>query len=1563
MAFEENTGDSSSFLQDLVLDDSGGKVVIKEITDDTFAAKSGLQAGDEIVAATIQLDHLKKNEVLSILKVLGPYEDNMKVVTKKDLTASAGLGSLGLGLKDSKEVLLKKDLQLNASAETPDVSLDGLSGTLNAAKGLGGEIKGPTLNGDLPSLSLDNFSADTGGNFTVSPTGPDIKTGLDGTLTAPDVNVSAPQLNAPSASLDIDKPEIRTGDLKYKAPKFKMPHFSFPQFQTPKAGVDVSGDVDLPSVSGNVETSNLKLSAPKTDLECPDLELNGPKVGLNGSGVKLDTPNAEIETTSHKIKWPHLKWKGPKAKAPDVDINADLPTADARISATKIDGDLSTPDFDVNLPTAEVKSPDLDVQTPDLDIDGRFGKINWPHKKWKKPKFHGPKADLDGDVDLSPPDFSASKIDGDVNVPNAELNLLNADLRGPDVNAADVNIDAPGRINWPHLKWGKSKVNTPKADLDLNADLSTPDVDLSAPKIDGGIKTPDIDVNLPKASADVKAPDADIDLPSSKIKFPTLKKNKLLFSGTKVKTPDVDIDADVAAPDLKVSSPDAPDIHLTTPNVDAEVPSGKFKWLSLKRPKWSVSGPRVGETDIDLDADVSAPDMNLSAPKIDGEINLPQAELGRQNIAIDSPDVDIEGHTGKFKWLNFKKPKFGTLKGPKADIDADVKVPGLDLKGPDVDVRAADVNLSAPEIAGGIDSPDLNTSMSSADVKGPNMDLKSPDLNLDPPDGKIKLPKFKLPKFKGLNAKGPELDANLTTPDIDTSLDLPEVDLGRQNVVVEAPDLSLSAPKIEGGLDATDLDINLPNADVKGPNMDLKSPDLNLDPPDGKIKLPKFKLPKFKGLNAKGPELDANLTTPDIDTSLDLPEVDLGRQNVVVEAPDLSLSAPKIEGGLDATDLDINLPNADVKGPNMDLKSPDLNLDPPDGKIKLPKFKLPKFKGPKVNGPELDANLTTPDIDTSLDLPEVDLGRQNVVVEAPDLSLPAPKIEGGLDAAGLDINLPNADVKGPNMDLKSPDLNLDPPDGKIKLPKFKLPKFKGPKVNGPELDANLTTPDIDTSLDLPEVDLGRQNVVVEAPDLSLPAPKIEGGLDAAGLDINLPNADVKGPNMDLKSPDLNLDSPDGKIKLPKFKLPKFKGLNAKGPELDANLTTPDIDTSLDLPEVDLGRQNVVVEAPDLSLSAPKIEGGLDATDLDINLPNADLKGPDLPKADLQLPNLNMNGSDLSLSSPKVDGNVSVPNIDSKLPKAELQVPNITGKSPDVADLKGANAQLKTPDLDLEQHLGDFKLPHFKHPKLDLSSPKGDVPSGLPSVDAGIKTPSVNIDTPTADANISVAPVDLSGPKLKGDIEGPNADVKAPNVDTNIEKPKFPHFKFPKFNLGSKKRSSDDENNASHDEGSGVDSETDTEMEVPAFKFHRLPTNSIDGIGEIDDAFGLAKSDTDDKEYVFSKGIRLPIVNATSKTGEKIDIMERLKMAREKAPFGNVSPTEEKTDIGLKFNAPSLDVGGSTETGDPSLVRAGTFKVEKPESELGLVAPEISTSDENDKMSLSLSNMLGLNIKN
>lgn len=68
-------------------------------------------SGDELVAATINLDQLKKEEVMKILKVLEPYNSNMKVLTKKELSASTGLGSLGLGLNDSSEVGIVTFLQ------------------------------------------------------------------------------------------------------------------------------------------------------------------------------------------------------------------------------------------------------------------------------------------------------------------------------------------------------------------------------------------------------------------------------------------------------------------------------------------------------------------------------------------------------------------------------------------------------------------------------------------------------------------------------------------------------------------------------------------------------------------------------------------------------------------------------------------------------------------------------------------------------------------------------------------------------------------------------------------------------------------------------------------------------------------------------------------------------------------------------------------------------------------------------------------------------------------------------------------------------------------------------------------------------------------------------------------------------------------------------------------------------------------------------------------------------------------------------------------------------------
>ncbi|XP_065815754.1 neuroblast differentiation-associated protein AHNAK [Labrus bergylta] len=1208
-----------SISDSLILDDTGEGVVIKGITDDRVAAKSGLQTGDEIVAATIHLDHLNKDEVLNILKVLEPYDKNMKVLTKKDLNTSAGLGSLGLGLGDPSEMLnLKKDLSLNANSEAPAFSLNGLSGNVNSGQGLGGDMSGPTLNGDIPSFSLNKPSANAGTKFSMPSlglTGPDVKGDLDGTLKAPDFSVSTPKIDTTSPSIDIEKPDIKTGNAKYKPPKFTMPHFNMPRFKTPKAEADLPGG----TINGNLEAPDLSLSGPEVDLKTPD--------------INLKAPNADLDAPSGKIKWPHQNWKFPKLKGPDADLNAELHTPSASLSTPKIDGDLSPPDVNVNLPKADIKGPDVNVQTPNLDIDAPSGKFRtW---KFKKPKWHGSKPDLDLDANVNAPDVDllAPKMKGGISTP--DINMPDADLKG-----ADLDVEAPsGKFNWFH-KLKKPRLHGPKADLNLGADG-----DLSVPKLDGEFSTPGVGLNLPKADVDVNVPDADLDAPSGKIKFPTLKRPKFLLSGPKVKTPDVDIDYDAKAPDLSVPplSLDGPNVDVNAPNVDIDTPSGTPKWFSLKKPKWGLSGPKVNGPDVDLDADISAPDLSLQAPKIDGEINAPDLNLKLPSADLEAPKIDapdVEAPSGLFKW--FKKPTFGTLRGPKADIDADMSAPNLDLKAPDI-------NLSAPKVDGGFEGPDFDVTLPKAGIKGPNMEVDSPDLKLDSPDGKLKFPKMKLPKFKGPKVKGPELDANLDTPNI--NLDSPKIDLDAPNVDLKTPDLSLSKPKIKGGFDAPDFGIDLPKFNIGGPKAEL--PNAELKTPNVSVSDPNFKLPKAD-----------------------------------VKAPDFNLSAPTIKGDLSAPNLNLN---ADL---NTDLKAPNSNITLPKG----------------------------------------------------------------------DITMPKVDLKGPDAQLKTPDLDVDSGLGDFKMPNLKLPKF------------GLSDTSVKSGVGAPQVNIDTPTANVDlAPTVDLSGPKLDGDFGGAKLDVKAPNVDA------------NIE----KSKFPHFKFPKinFPGNNVKAPEIDA---TGNLDLS-----------------PDLKLKAPSVEGGISPPDV-------------------------------SVSGLEVDANLNKPNL------------GITAEA-----------------------------------------------------DAAIK-------------------------------ESPKSKLKWP-------------FKF-----GRKSVSGDEE-------GNDVEFETgasNADVEIPAFKFHKLPRNSIDDTLDIGETLGLPKLETEPKDYVLSKGVRLPILNTTSKSGEKIDILERLKMAKEKLPSTNVSPTEAKNTVDLKFTAPSLDVKASTEGTDSSLVRGGTFKVEKPDA----VSPQISTSDENDKLSLSLSNMLGLNIK-
>ncbi|MEQ2296217.1 hypothetical protein AMECASPLE_022677 [Ameca splendens] len=613
-------------------------------------------------------------------------------------------------------------------------------------------------------------------------------------------------------------------------------------------------------------------------------------------------------------------------------------------------------------------------------------------------------------------------------------------------------------------------------------------------------------------------------------------------------------------------------------------------------------------------------------------------------------------------------------------------------------------------------------------------------------------------------------------------------------------------------------------------------------------------------------------------------------------------------------------------------------------------------------------------LETDVNVPEVNLKGPKVDLATADVNLSKSEIGAAIETPDLSISTP--DIKAPDVELNGPNVALEPADAKIKLPKIKLPKPKGPKVKEPELDVNFRPPKLDTNLDLAKVN-------VDTPKVDLKEPEIETGLDVQDFYINLPKADLKGLDADAQMPEL--DATGGKLKRPKMKWPKFDisgakvtepnfDFDAKSPNLDLSL--PDVDTKV--PKADLTATNVNLERPHLSLPAPKIECGLSVPKIDgkkvepdfdlsspktnlafpdINIATEDLKGSgveiDLPTRDSKDGNPDLRNVELNLSGPKMKGTLSGPNIDTNLQKTELEAPNVTMKLPNLdinppkANLETPDGQLKTPDLDVDAHLGDFKMPHFKVPALDLSSPNAEIPNINAPGKAGIKAPEVKVGSLPADSSFSVPAVELNATKA----EGPKVDIKAPHLDTNVENLKFPHIKLPKFSFsGSKLKSGEVNASTNAEDHDDVDS-NHYETDVPLFKFHRLPTRTIDGIGKIPDVTGLSKRDHGENDFVLSKGVRLPISNTSSKITGNIDIMERLKLAKEKT--ASASEMNEKTDE-LKPATPGD--GASAETVESSLERGGTFKIEieQPES-------ATSSADENQKLSLGLSNMLGLSI--
>lgn len=928
----------------------------------------------------------------------------------------------------------------------------------------------------------------------------------------PSVGLSGPDLKD-DLQADLKLPDGQSSLPQNKLPKFTMPNFHLPQLKKTKGEMDVSADVSIPKASANLNTPDINL--PQLNHQEPDLNINGPKLSINSPDVNAEPLNLDIDEPSGKIKWPHLKWKHPKGKVPEARVAADLPDVDANLSPLDIQGSADAPGVDVNLPQADIKGPTLN--SPNHDF--RFGKIDWPHLRWKK-------ADGDIDANLPTPGSPTLKVDGpSINTPDIDGYLPMVATDGPHVDMEPFNadVDAPsGKIKWPHLKWKKKK--GPKADLDIDATQNMPNLNVQLE-----------DPSLPTVDPDLPNLNADLDAPSGKISWPHLKWKKPVINGPKSNLDingDMDINAELNKPEgIELSAPGA-GVNVK----DLEPPSAKVKWPTFKKQKRSV--PELNVKDLDADLDVGG--VGISAPNIDGGINvtdgnieLPKADFGSTKLEVDAPEV--EAPSGKFKL--FKKPLFGTLKSQKVDLDANLGKPELDLDLPDI---------SGPKVDGSIDAPELNFTAPKADV---DTEVGS----------KIKIPKLKLPSFKGLKSKTPEVE-NVKVPDIeasssvepDFSMSLPKIgDIGdakdlkvshsglspptvTSNLNSSDPklDLSLSDHLPKFNLASSNIDvpnvtggnIDLPEANIKSPKLEVNAPDV--EAPSGKFNL--FKKPLFGTLKTPKVELD--------DTDIGKPEFALGM-------PDLS--APKVDGTLDTPELNITSPKTHLQSSKIDLPVLKANLPSldvtenglklPTTQIEAPDVNLKKESGLNVSLPKAGEFLSTPSGTISTDV------------------LEAPKLE--LRTSSMDMDFPNLSPTA--------DVSFDPNLGDFKSP-HSLPQFSKLQPGAVGFD-----PSIDTEIEGPKISLDHRPLknVISLPESDLALSKVAEGEKGAKIDIKPPQIEVspqkptlqhfKLPTMNFSPSKIETSGLDGNTDAK-----VVPDLNLQAPSVEeTNLSPPDLDVS------------------------------------------------------------------------------------------------------------------------------------------------------------------------------------------------------------------------------------------------------------------------------------------------------------------------------------------------------------------------------------------------------------------
>ncbi|XP_067847768.1 neuroblast differentiation-associated protein AHNAK-like [Heptranchias perlo] len=1421
--------------------------------------------------------------------------------------------------------MVKGKIDVDAALSKPEFDV--------AAPGLSVDIKGPATDINFPTIDADVGSADLkvkgdGGKFKM-PTmkmpsfgvsfpkfkGPEVdlsmkKPDMDISLPEPDIDIKGPKIDvgAPECEVDVEIPDVDIGGGggKIKMPKFKGPKFGFsaPDIKPPKMKLDAS----LPKADISLPKADVDVKVPAVDIKPGKLEGE-----LSVGAVEVEGPDASLKMP--KIKMPSIDLPIPMVKG-KIDVDTVLSKPEFDVAAPGLSVDIKGPATDINFPTI-----DADVGSADLNVKGDGGKFKMPTMKMPSfgvslPKLKGPEVD----VSMKEPD-----VDISLAKPEADMKGPKIDIRAPecevDVEIPAVDIDGGGgKIKMPNFKGPKFGFSTPDIKApQINLDASLPKVDISVPKVNVDVKVPAVDIKPGKLEGDLSVGANELEVPDASLKMPKIKKPSVDIPIPTMKEK-IDVDTalskpefDVAAPGLSVDIKGPPtDIHV--PTIDVDVHSvdlkvkgdgGKFKMPTMKMPSFGVSLPKFKGPEVDLS--MKKPDMDISLPEPDIDIKGPKIDVGAPECEVDVeiPDVDIGGGGGKIKMPKFKGPKFGfsapDIKPPKMKLDASLPKADISLPKADVDVKVPAVDIKPGKLEGEL-------SVGAVEVEGPDASLKMP---------KIKMPSIDLPI--------PMVKGKI---DVDTALSKPEFD-------VAAPGLS--------------VDIKGPATDIHIPTIDVEvhSADLKVKGDGGKFKMPTMKMPSF-GVSLpkfKGPEVDLSMKKPDMDISL--PE------------PDIDIKGPKIEVGAPECEVDVEIPDVDIDGGG--------------GKIKLPKFKGPKFgfSAPDIKPPKMKldaslpkANISLPKADVDVKVPAVDIkpGKLEgelsvgaVEVDGPDASLkmpklkmpsidlPIPMVKGKIDVDTVlskpefDVAAPGVDIKGPATDINVPtidvdvgsaDLKVKGDGGKFKMPTMKMPSFgvSLPKLKRPEVDVSMKEPDVDISLAKPEADM-------KGPKIDIRAPECE-------VDVEIPAVDIDGRG--------------GKIKMPKFKGPKF-GISTP----DIKVPQINLDASLTKVDISVPKADVDVKVPAVDIKPGKLEGELSVGAVEVEGADASLKMPKIKMPSIDLPIPKVKGKidvDTALSKPEFDVAAPGLSVDIKGPATNIHIPTI-------------EADVHSADLKVKRDGGKFKMPtmklpsfgvsfpKFKGPEVDISMKKPDVDISLAKPDVDIKGPKIDVGTPECEVDVEIPDVDIDGgggkikmPKVKGPKFGFSAaDIKTPKMKLDASLPKV-DISLPKVNVDVKvpavdikpgKLEGDLSVGANELEG------PDASLKMPKIKKPSVDIPIPTMKGKIDVDTALSKPEFDVSAPGLSVDIKGPATDIHVPTID-VDVHSadlkvkgdggKFKMPTMKMPsFGVSLPKFKGPEVDLSMKKPDMDIS----LPEPDIdIKGPKIEVGAPECEVDVEIPDV-----------------------